>query len=645
MKLQKLTLTNFQGIRSAEYSFGDSVSIYGDNATGKTTVFNAYTWLLFGRASVDIKDFTPKTRIQGGEMHNAEHSAEAEFSDAGRVFTLKKSFHEVYKKKKGSPTSEFSGHTIDYYVNGVPYKEKDYKSEIERLFGSDVQLKILTMPFYFAESLNWEERRKILFEVCGDIPDEEILSDEHFDELRQVLEEKGISTDEYRKIAASRKKDINTKLEVIPERIDEQMRTVKNSEKIDITSCNAEIAEIDKQIMQFEKEKYNAAKGDNGAVKYFNELESLTKRRNEIQAKYNEMLDKAKSGLRKQVGDMNKHLYELESALDRIQSDSRTLEAKRTQMIVERDKLYKRAAQVKSRAFDENDKICPFCGRELPEDRIAEMIKEFNVRKSRELEEISCLGKKNCSKSAIEAVEASIAENNNKISDVNDKISDINKKIKQAKETDIHIDEPIELSVIKQSIEELEQRKNAYMKESAETSAVYDEKIKGLREQRDAVNAKIATAAIINNSKKRIEELETEENELAKAFEREEKLLYQCDNFTREKVKRITDNINKKFKKVRFGLFSEQINGGLKNDCAVMIPCEDGRLVPFSAANNAARINAGIELIDIFGEHWGIHMPLFIDNAESVTHIANTDTQLIRLVVSEKDKKLRIEEE
>ena len=121
--------------------------------------------------------------------------------------------------------------------------------------------------------------------------------------------------------------------------------------------------------------------------------------------------------------------------------------------------------------------------------------------------------------------------------------------------------------------------------------------------------------------------------------------MYQCDNFTREKVKRITDNINKKFKKVRFRLFSEQINGGLKNDCAVMIPCEDGRLVPFSAANNAARINAGIELIGIFGEHWGIHMPLFIDNAESVTHIANTDTQLIRLVVSEKDKKLRIEEE
>lgn len=645
MKLQKLTLTNFQGIRSAEYSFGDSVSIYGDNATGKTTVFNAYTWLLFGRASVDIKDFTPKTRIQGGEMHNAEHSAEAEFSDAGRVFTLKKSFHEVYKKKKGSPTSEFSGHTIDYYVNGVPYKEKDYKSEIERLFGSDVQLKILTMPFYFAESLNWEERRKILFEVCGDIPDEEILSDEHFDELRQVLEEKGISTDEYRKIAASRKKDINTKLEVIPERIDEQMRTVKNSEKIDITSCNAEIAEIDKQIMQFEKEKYNAAKGDDGAVKYFNELESLTKRRNEIQSKYNEMLDKAKSGLRKQIGDMSKHLYELESTLDRIRSDSGTLEVKRTQMIAERDKLYKRAVQVKSRAFDENDKICPFCGRELPEDRIAEMIKEFNVRKSRELEEISCLGKKNCSKSAIEAVEASIAENNNKISDVNDKISDINKKIKQAKETDIHIDEPIELSVIKQSIEELEQHKNAYMKESAELSVVYDEKIKILREQRDTVNSKIAKAAIINNAKKRIEDLEAEEKELAKAFEREEKLLYQCDNFTREKVKRITDNINKKFKKVRFRLFSEQINGGLKNDCAVMIPCEDGRLVPFSAANNAARINAGIELIDIFGEHWGIHMPLFIDNAESVTHIANTDTQLIRLVVSEKDKKLRIEEE
>ncbi len=112
--------------------------------------------------------------------------------------------------------------------------------------------------------------------------------------------------------------------------------------------------------------------------------------------------------------------------------------------------------------------------------------------------------------------------------------------------------------------------------------------------------------------------------------------------FTKTKVRMLTERINGKFKNVRFRLFVEQINGGVKDDCEVMIPTEDGNLVPFTFANNAARINAGLEIINTLSHHWGIEMPVFIDNAESVTKLLQMDTQVIRLVVSEPDKELRL---
>ena len=160
-----------------------------------------------------------------------------------------------------------------------------------------------------------------------------------------------------------------------------------------------------------------------------------------------------------------------------------------------------------------------------------------------------------------------------------------------------------------------------------------------IRDERD----KQMQLTMAENQHRRIAELEKQEKRLGGEFEELEKGLYLCDLFTKKKVSALTERINGKFKRVRFRLFIEQLNGGLKEDCEVMIPRDDGTLVPYTFANNAARINAGLEIINTLAEHWNIRMPVFIDNAESVTHLENSDTQIIRLVVSEADKKLRLE--
>ena len=162
-----------------------------------------------------------------------------------------------------------------------------------------------------------------------------------------------------------------------------------------------------------------------------------------------------------------------------------------------------------------------------------------------------------------------------------------------------------------------------------------------IREEQD----KQMQLTMAENQRRRIAELERQEERLSGEYEEIEKGLYLCDLFTKAKVAALTDRINGKFQSVRFRLFQEQLNGGLKEDCEVMIPAADGRMVPYTFANNAARINAGLEIIGTLSEHWGLKMPVFIDNAESVTHLTQTSTQTIRLVVSEADKKLRMEVE
>ena len=251
MKINTLRLENFQGIKAATFDFkGQSASVYGDNATGKTTLFNALTWLLFDRPSTGAKGYTPKTKGPDGDVHYLDHAAEAQFTmDGGRLVTLRKVFHENYKKKRGSATEEFDGHSVDFFIDGVPVKEKEYTAALLGFCGGAEQMKMLTMPHYFPEDMPWEARRKILLEVCGDVTDTEVIaSNGELTELPTYLLMPGTTdqhytVDEYKKIAAAQKADINKQLLGIPGRIDEAQRAIPE-ETIDVTAIDAQLSAL-----------------------------------------------------------------------------------------------------------------------------------------------------------------------------------------------------------------------------------------------------------------------------------------------------------------------------------------------------------------------------------------------------------------
>mgnify|MGYP007042502766 FL=1 len=126
-------------------------------------------------------------------------------------------------------------------------------------------------------------------------------------------------------------------------------------------------------------------------------------------------------------------------------------------------------------------------------------------------------------------------------------------------------------------------------------------------------------------------------------YEKTEQGVYLCEVFVKTKVALLTERINSKFKSVSFQLFREQTNGGVADCCEVLVPGEGGAMVPYSTANKAAVVNAGLEIIATLSHHYGVRLPIVVDNAESVTELLPVDSQVIRLVVSAEDESLRVE--
>lgn len=653
MKLIDLKLENFQAIKSAEYTFdGMSASIYGDNATGKTTIFNAITWLLFDRPSTGAKNFTPKTKGIDGDLHYLNHSAEATFDVNGSHVTLKKVYHENYKKRRGSATEEFDGHGVDYYVDGVPTKEKDFQAMLISFCGDAEKMKMLTMLDYFPERMAWNARREILLEVCGDVTDDAVIaSASELAALPDILKMPGsgnqrYSVEDYKKIAQATKADINKQIQSIPGRIDEAEKAIPDTAGIDPEQIDRQLTDIGVKLEQKRTIKTLSLAGTNGVGMIMQEISAAKAELAEHRATYAEKSSGKNDGLLMKINNLvNEGIGESNAAKnarnnkERVQRDLIRMRDLRTQLLED-------YSAVQAERWDDDAETCPSCGQRLPEENIQRLRDEFNVRKSKRLEAINRRGNAEASKNMIANAEANAAAYEADAERHAAAVSDIDKQIENLR-AQLITPEPFENTddflALSAKIADLQAKEQRARENAADATKTITDEIQALYDEADILREKKALIKVAAAQRERIEDLKRNEKALGERYEQLDYGVYLCDLFTKTKVSLLTNRINSKFKRVRFRLFVEQINGGVKEDCEVMIPTNNGKLVPFAFANNAARINAGLEIINTLSHHWGIEMPVFIDNAESVTRILQMDTQVIRLVVSEPDKQLRLE--
>ena len=412
MKLIKLILDNFKGIRHLELTpNGKSISVFGDNGTGKTTIADAQFWLLFGKDSADTKNFMPKTKANGEDVHNIENSVEGTYQlEDGSVLTLKKTFSELWKKKRGSSSAMFSGHTKEHFLDGVPVKESEYMDRLSEIADME-KLLVLSSDSYFSESLSAADRRRILLDVVGDISDADVISSNpELKELSTILQkpnapDQKYTAEEYHKIAKARLSEINKQLQLLPARLDEAQKAIP--EEVDS-------AAIDDEVKSLTTERY----------KLLNQLHSSrSEKESALQTELSEiqisLLD-AEAAHKKKYMELNRETeQQLKSARGKQQvaqvtkqrSDTEKirLEFQLGEMKRARDALLEEYNREGQSQWNGNT-ICPTCGQAIPEEQIAESMEQFQLQKSRKLEGLNRKGKATCSQEMIAALQKKLEE-------------------------------------------------------------------------------------------------------------------------------------------------------------------------------------------------------------------------------------------
>ena len=142
--IKRLSLVNFKGLRNVVIDFNDTVTtISGRNGTGKTTIMDAFTWLLWGKDSegnVDSKFGIKTNDAEGNFIPDLEHEVAGTLeiidTETGSVETveLRRVLVEEWKTEKGKTERKLKGHHTDYFYNGVPLKTKgEYDERINAI--------------------------------------------------------------------------------------------------------------------------------------------------------------------------------------------------------------------------------------------------------------------------------------------------------------------------------------------------------------------------------------------------------------------------------------------------------------------------------------------------------------------------------
>jgi len=647
IRLNRLLLRDFQAGTITLNATGKDLFIFGANESGKTRLVSAFTWLLFNKDALGRADFEIKNLDEKGESaHGLEHSVEAELAINSEIVTLKKLFQEKWQKKRGSTNKEFTGHTTNYFVNGVPIQEKDYLSRIADIAGDESHFRLLTSPTTFPQ-LHWQKQRQLLLDICGGISDSDVISsNEKLSSLPAILGKHTL--DDHRKIVTARRSEINKEMDKIPVRIDEVRRGLP-----DVTGIDRKASEKDVQILET---ALNDAKLRLQGVNTGGSIADLTKRLSGLNADLRKMEDGHRAGSLSTLNRLNQGISELTAKVNASKRRIKDIDDELKQKELNVPRLEKERANKRERwiAIDSEEfkdttpDVCAACGQPLPSDKVQsakeKALAAFNERKAERLGQINEIGL-----------------------DLKEKLDKLNKERDnlEAERTNLDAALPyiekdlygleIDRDSLKQSSEDFSgvqgyadlldeiEDIEAQIKDEREGKAQDVEKIKkeidnllslhlGAKVQVDKFTAR-------EQGEKRIEELKAEEKKLSAEYERLESELYLIEQFIKTKVSMLTDRINAKFEMVRFKLFNVLINGGIEDCCEITV---NG--IPFNAGlNNAARIQAGCDIIRTLQQHFEMRAPVFCDNRESVTDLPKMDCQLISLVVSPEDKTLRIE--
>lgn len=648
--LKSISLVNFKGIRELSLDFApNNTFIYGENGTGKTTLFDAFTWLLFGKDSTGRSDsnFNIKTLDENGKpILRLEHSVTGVLEVDGREMRLKRSFVEKWVKPRGQEEEEMQGHKTAFSINDVVVSTKaEYDAAVREICDEQV-FRMITNPSYFVTCLGANEQKEMLLDMAGEISDEQVAEgNKDFAELLSKIS--GVSLAQYTREIAARKRAIKQDIESIPSNIETVRRLMP--EEQDWGSLEKELAEKKKSLAEIDEQladisKAARAEGD---------------RKCELQRQINEKrlaIAQRESAIREDIRSKNSAQYErmeeLKTSLRQRENEKRSLDRQYEDVsnsIVdvqkELDALREEFRRINAEnvSFPDGAFECPTCHRPLEiediESKQREMTEAFNLDKSRRLAENKQKGI--ARRQALDNLVAqcngiieSQAEAKEQIEYIHTEIDTINHCTPEPVNAEPLVESDSLIRGLKNDIEELNNQLSMEADLSDNTELLEGKKV--LSEGIESLMKLLASKDMIAKSEDeiaRLEEKRVASNQALADLEREE---FVATEFQKAKDSVLMERINGMFSITRFSFVDEQLNGGEKLTCNCLV---DG--VPYADANNARKMNAGLDIINAICTAKGICAPIFIDNAESVNVLMPTLGQKVELRVSH-DKELRV---
>lgn len=642
IRLKQLHLENFKCHKSLTIAFdGRNTSIYGDNATGKTSIYDAFVWLLFGKDSsgngeqtINIKPLDADGSVRD---HNCVTEVEAVLLADGEEVSLKRTLREVWTTRRGNSEAVYGGNTSEYFVDGVPCKASAYRDKVAELVDED-RFRLLTTVSYFAGTLDWKKRREALFDLFGGLNDLDIMStDQRFAPLLEAMGNRNL--EDTRKVLTRQKKDYSVTRNEVPARISECEKTISDLSGVDFDGAKEEASMLSTRRDQLQKELLSIEQNTAVQAKQM-ELDAATfelKKLEEENRRFREDQRRTLPDTGRLSEAIEKDKYALASAERGL--DMRIREIGRCDSMI--DEIRKAWMDVNAEQYSGSD-TCPTCGQNLPASQIVRAAKAFAEDKKKRLESLVEKSKayKNqkaqCQKEAEEQklyvanLERNIARNEQEL-----------KEAKKANEGAVVSDMP-DYGQRKESvtswISSVQRELDGLRQDASRSGSELRRRISELSSEIARANETAGKRSAYAYAQSRIETLREEARAAAENLSALDKLLYLMDEYSRYKASFVENGVNERFRLARFRLFREQANGGVEDRCDVTY---DG--VPYIGLNNGMKINVGIDIINTLSRAYGVTVPLFVDNAESVTKLEECGCQVIRLVVSEMDKELRIE--
>lgn len=663
IKLSWIKIKNFKGIKDLVImANGQNMSIRGNNARGKTTVMDSFRWLLFNKDSNDNTNFKVKPQdSRGMDIHHLQTEVEAELSLDGAPTRLKKMQEEKWTTRRGADAAELTGNTTSYWYDEVPTKAGEYKAKIDSLIDENI-FKMITDPLYFNTKLRWEDRRKILLEISGDATDEQVIaSDKSLHALTEIL--RGKKIDNYQLVISDQLKKYKKERDNLPPRIDELTLSLPQ-EELDYTEVETELKKHKDELATVEFLLTNAATKANKISEKYQELNKLKLQLEETKSRIKLEINADKQRLAGKHSELTtgifllkQNIQALESQIEGHTKSMTNAEQKLIELRSQWNDLNKRKAEIAAREFDANEikDTCPTCNQKLPvgdiEQQIREMSKQFQRERLNELEKTNRLIDQNIEEgqstkakvkkyeSEKELAEKELEDKEFQLENLKISIDAINEELSKPMQEPDYTKYP-EITELSKKIDDL----------ACELDKPVEDKTAELLQNKADIQAKIDECnkfligkTEVEKKKARIAELKADERRVSTKIAELEGHKFLLEKFAIAKADLLEDRINSQFKHVKFKLFEDNItNEGGKPTCIALVNT-NGAYVPFVDANDGGKINAGIEVINSLSKFYEVQAPIFVDNAESVTDLAETEAQVIRLIKpeirDEKDRK------